>query len=83
MDIVPHKTGKIYFFNKICEVKINENQYFYGEQKMQSKTTTLFPAQSYQDAWADYERSLKREDFPKWDYIILTASNERQAPALR
>ena len=50
---------------------------------MQSKNTTLFLAQSYQDAWADYERSLKREDFPKWDYIILTASNERQAPALR
>ena len=48
------------------------------ENKMQSKNTTLFLAQSYQDAWADYERSLKREDFPKWDYIILTASNERQ-----
>ena len=50
---------------------------------MQSKTTTLFLAQSYQDAWADYERSLKREDFPKWDYIILTASNERQAEGFR
>ena len=50
---------------------------------MQSKNTTLFLAQSYQDAWADYERSLKREDFPKWDYIILTASNERQAEGFR
>ena len=40
---------------------------------------SLFLSQSYQDTWEDYNRSLTSEDFPKWDYIILTASNENQA----
>lgn len=50
---------------------------------MQSKNRTLFLTQSYQDAWAEYEHSLKHENFPKWDYIILTASNEAQAEGFR
>lgn len=38
--------------------------------------TSLFLSQSYQDAWDDYARSLKKEGFARWDYIVLTASNE-------
>lgn len=41
--------------------------------------TSLFLSQSYQDAWDDYRRSLTYEEFVCWDYVILTASNERQA----
>ena len=43
----------------------------------------LFLQQSYLDAWEDYERSLHKENFLKWDYVILTASNEAQAAAYR
>ena len=45
--------------------------------------TSLFLSQSYQDTWEDYNRSLSSENFPKWDYIILTASNENQAESYR
>lgn len=45
--------------------------------------TSLFLSQSYQDTWEDYNRSLNLEDFPTWDYIILTASNENQAEGYR
>lgn len=44
--------------------------------------TSLFLSQSYQDTWEDYNRSLSSENFPKWDYIILTASNENQQPVI-
>ncbi len=47
------------------------------------KNTSLYLSQSYQDAWEDYQRSLKAPSFPVWDYIILTASNEHQAEAFR
>jgi len=40
--------------------------------------SSLFLSQSYQDAWADYSRSLVSPQFVHWDYVILTASNERQ-----
>ena len=40
---------------------------------------SLFLSQAYQDCWDDYNRSLKSPNFPKWDYVILTASNEEQA----
>lgn len=43
----------------------------------------LFLRQSYLDSWDDYERSLRKENFLKWDYIILTASNEEQASTYR
>ena len=46
-------------------------------------TYSLFMRQSYLDAWEDYNRSLVREDFPRWDYVVLTASNEAQAEAFR
>jgi len=41
--------------------------------------TSLFLSQSYQDTWDDYNRSLTKENFARWDYIILTASNKQQA----
>ena len=50
---------------------------------MSKKNEALFLAQAYMDTWDDYERSLNREDFPVWDYIILTASNENQAEGFR
>lgn len=45
------------------------------------KMKNLFLRQSYLDSWEDYERSLKTKNFIRWDYIILTASNEAQARA--
>ena len=47
------------------------------------KRKNLFLRQSYLDSWEDYERSLRKKNFIKWDYIILTASNEDQALAYR
>lgn len=43
----------------------------------------LFLSQSYSDTYDDYIRSLTREKFPVWDYIIITASDERQAEGYR
>lgn len=48
-------------------------------ENMQELKTSLFLAQSYQDAWSDYQRSLTSKGFPCWDYVILTASNAQQA----
>lgn len=45
--------------------------------------TSLFLTQSYQDCWDDYIRSMRSLTFPRWDYIILTASNELQAEGFR
>ena len=52
---------------------------------MNGKTSSpsLYLSQSYQDAWDDYNRSLRSSTFPVWDCIILTASNEHQAEAFR
>ena len=47
------------------------------------KMKNLFLRQSYLDSWEDYERSLRKKNFIKWDYIILTASNDAQAEAYR
>jgi len=41
--------------------------------------TSLFLSQSYMDTWDDYCRSLTRDNFARWDYVILTASNDKQA----
>ena len=46
---------------------------------MQHSLTALFHAQTYMDAWSDYQRALVNSSFPVWDYIILTASNAHQA----
>ena len=53
-------------------------RYAYGRRTM-SNLYSLFLSQAYQDCWDDYNRSLKLRNFPKWDYVILTASNEQQA----
>lgn len=47
------------------------------------KYQTLFLEQSSLDSWSDYERSLRKENFLKWDMVILTASNEAQAEIYR
>lgn len=47
------------------------------------KVKNLFLRQSCLDSWEDYQRSLQKSNFIKWDYIILTASNEAQASAFR
>ncbi len=39
----------------------------------------LFLRQSYFDSYEEYEKSLKKDKYPSWDYIVLTASNEAQA----
>lgn len=49
---------------------------------MQSMTS-LFLSQSYQDAWGNYIRSLRCPSFICWDFVILTASDERQAEGYR
>ena len=53
-------------------------RYAYGRRTM-SNLYSLFLSQAYKDCWDDYNRSLKLRNFPKWDYVILTASNEQQA----
>lgn len=40
---------------------------------------SMFLSQAYQDCWDDYNRSMKLKNFPRWDYVILTASNDQQA----
>lgn len=52
-------------------------KYTYNQMK------NLFMQQSYLDSWDDYERSLNKSNFIKWDFIILTASNEEQAVVYR
>lgn len=43
------------------------------------KMKALFLRQSYIDSWQSYQQSLNKKSFIRWDYIILTASNEAQA----
>ena len=43
----------------------------------------LFLQQSYQDCWEMYEKSLSGGACIRWDYVILTASNEAQAESYR
>lgn len=49
----------------------------------QRKLKKLFLAQSYLDSWEEYQRSLRKQSYITWDYVILTASNEEQALAYR
>lgn len=48
-----------------------------------NELTSLFLSQSYNDTWDDYCRSIKSDNFPKWNYVILTASDENQAEGYR
>ncbi len=55
-----------------------------GERRMNyKKMKNLFLRQSCLDSWEDYENSLRKPSFIKWDYLILTASNEEQARTYR
>ena len=44
---------------------------------------SMFLSQAYQDCWDDYNRSVKLKNFPRWDYVILTASNDQQVEGFR
>lgn len=44
---------------------------------------SLFLRQSYLDSYEEYEHSLTNEEYPVWDYVVITASNEAQAQAYR
>lgn len=44
---------------------------------------SLYLSQFYKDSEDDYYRSLTRTDFPHWDRVVITASNERQAEYYR
>ncbi len=48
---------------------------------MNNNLTSLFLSQSYQDTWDDYYRSITIPGFVCWDYVVLTASNDKQARA--
>ncbi|MCR1839496.1 fucose pyrophosphorylase domain-containing protein [Murimonas intestini] len=41
----------------------------------------MFLAQSYRDAWSDYDYTCKNHDASRWDWVIITASNTKQAEA--
>ena len=53
------------------------------KQGCKKPSTALYLSQSYQDAWGDYQRSLRNTSFPVWDYVFLTASNSHQAEGFR
>ncbi len=48
-----------------------------------AKLKNLFLRQSYLDSWEEYVRSLGSKAAIRWDYVILTASNEEQASGYR
>lgn len=43
----------------------------------------VFIKQSYEDNWEYYNELLKHSSLTRWDYFIITASNEKQAEAYR
>ena len=46
---------------------------------MGNKADSLFLSEAYKDAWQDYQRSINTVNYPTWDYVFLTASNDHQA----
>ena len=38
-----------------------------------------FIKETYQDTWNMYQKSLENNSLPKWDWLVLTASNKEQA----
>ena len=48
---------------------------------MLDETIHSFLAQTYQDIWTDYQYTLSSRYVTKWDYVVITASNEKQARA--
>ena len=51
-------------------------------KKQNENLIALFLQQSILDSQADYERMLKRSDFPRFDVVAITASNEHRYPLL-
>ena len=48
-----------------------------------SSLDALFYQQTLLDSQADYDRVLSRPDFPRFDVVAITASNEHQAETFR
>ncbi len=48
-----------------------------------SAMNDLFLAQSYLDSWNEYQYVLTHNKAPRWDWFVITASNEEQASAYR
>lgn len=65
------------------EVVRLDTEYISKEDSQMTNLNSLFLSQAYKDCWDDYNRSLKLRSFPRWDYVILTASNEQQAEGFR
>ena len=42
-----------------------------------------FIKETYQDTWNIYQKSLENNSLPKWDWLVLTASNKEQADTYR
>jgi len=42
-----------------------------------------FLSQSYSDIWNNFEYIRANHSVPKWDYVVITASNEKQAEMYR
>ena len=40
---------------------------------------SLLLQQQYLDSWAEYKLSKELLNYPTWDYIVITASNDFQA----
>lgn len=49
----------------------------------QTQMISMFLRQSLLDCEADYDAALKDSQFPHWDCVVLTASNETQADGYR
>lgn len=54
-----------------------------SHRSLHNETINSFLSQTYQDAWNDYQYILSSHYVKKWDYIVLTASNEKQAIGFR
>ncbi len=54
-----------------------------SEKHTNVKLTSLFLQSSLDDSKSDFKRSLSHPEFPHWDVVILTASNEFQAEGYR
>lgn len=50
---------------------------------MYQNHSNLFLTQSYETAWQEYDYVLNSERAIRWDWIVITASNEKQAQACR
>ena len=50
---------------------------------MKESQEQLFLAQSYDNAWEEYNYVLNHKRAVRWDWVVITASNEKQAGAYR